>query len=656
MPFPNCQARSNGSKLPGVNLVTTRRSLELASKYALRHGSQETDRAEIKVDGVFDIETENWDTFVCGGLLTRNGYREVWWQNETDLLDSIIERKGQTIWGHNCGRFDSLWLLGLLLDLGISPIAIGLAGQSVCRLSFLGVTIRDSARLLPMSLEKASKIGRVGKVETKLPCICNQKCGGYCSIRRDGMPKRQKKALSEYLKKDCEALLSTLDTVVDYAQSNDLDLCGTVGMSAWKNAARMLKLQPANWSQCTREYSFAREGYYGGRTQVFRPRAKAGFRYDVCSAYPAALSTVPLPVGTRSFSSGKRAIQRWENGEAGIYKLGMSVPRMFIPPLPVRGKGRIGYPTGLIHGTWTRNEIERALECGAQIQSIESSLTWNASRVVFSEFCARIFGLRESVGGSTSPMGTWLKYYANSLTGKLAQNPEIETVLIDPDPNKVRLCPADFDCGGGLLHGVTEKCCPHRCVGSCGNYTPIDIHGRIWKCKGWQIADCAYIEWAAYLTAHARVQLHKQLTDDGQEGRTAVYCDTDSCFSTVERTWNIGSYLGNWKMEGRFTNFESLAPKTYHYFDPGKRKWIARAKGIPNADKNWHLLRSGRIVEINRGVMTFRTAARDSKRMFRRKHMHRQLKVKGNFFGDRTLGKDKLTYPPDAQEFLKRRM
>jgi hypothetical protein len=46
------------------------------------------------------------------------------------------------------------------------------------------------------------------------------------------------------------------------------------------------------------------------------------------------------------------------------------------------------------------------------------------------------------------------------------------------------------------------------------------------------------MEKVAYLTAFARIELHKQLTEH-DDGYAAVYCDTDSCFSLTERTRNL---------------------------------------------------------------------------------------------------------------------
>jgi hypothetical protein len=103
--------------------------------------------------------------------------------------------------------------------------------------------------------------------------------------------------------------------------------------------------------------------------------------------------------------------------------------------------------------------------------------------------------------------------------------------------------------------------------------------------------------------------------------------------------------LGQFKYEGWFADLVILAPKTYAYIDGETGEYIARSKGIPDAARWFHMLREG--VTIDRGVNTFKTAARAGD-LFSRKHMHRAVHADGLHFGDRILGEDFLTHPPDV--------
>jgi hypothetical protein len=57
-----------------------------------------------------DIETENWDRFVVGGVLSDT---DDWvchdWHTEREFAEYLLSLDGE-VWGHNAGRYDWLWL------------------------------------------------------------------------------------------------------------------------------------------------------------------------------------------------------------------------------------------------------------------------------------------------------------------------------------------------------------------------------------------------------------------------------------------------------------------------------------------------------------------------------------------------------------------
>ncbi len=233
----------------------------------------------------------------------------------------------------------------------------------------------------------------------------------------------------------------------------------------------------------------------------------------------------------------------------------------------------------------------------------------------------------------------WLKWFANSFTGKTAQKPERESIQVNPE-EKIKLCPGMGTCYGG-------------CSGDCGRAYPIDADHRIWSSSVWRLSDCSHIEIAAYLTAATRIELHTHSISDGQEGRTTAYMDTDCNFSTEARTVNMGNGLGQWKREGLFWDFRCLAPKTYAFVDPETGEFVAKSKGIPMAEYNFEHL-GGRFggVLIDRGVDTFMTSVNRGGSLFKRKNLWRSVNADGLHFGDRLLGEDGLTHARDIQELL----
>jgi hypothetical protein len=258
------------------------------------------------VRGVFDIETEHWDTFVVGGMYDfDSGYIEDW--NESSFADRLFASSGEW-YAHNGGKFDFLWLLQEAERRGVKSTPI-VAGQRIVKLTIddgdseTPLVFLDSAAVWPMSLERFTG-GK--KKRTALPCVCLEvsHCGGYCSIAR-GMPGDLRARLSEYLRADVVELHAAITTFLGYASSKGLDIKTTIGASAWKFAARFAELPNAEWESI--EYKFVRDAYYGGRTEVYKTRSDFGFAYDINSAYPAALTDLELPTGARREVTGRNA-------------------------------------------------------------------------------------------------------------------------------------------------------------------------------------------------------------------------------------------------------------------------------------------------------------------------------------------------------------
>jgi hypothetical protein len=594
------------------------------------------DRESIAVDGTWDIETEAWTRFLCGALyLPGFGTQTFRWQEEDDFVDALLAQEEMTLWAHFGGNFDMLWLAKHIARRGISDFQYSLAGSAVAAMKIGNVTFRDSFRLIPMPLEKASQLGNVRKSEAGVP---------FERFKR-GMRESEYKKVIDYMVIDCIALYSALDAVSTFAERHDLDLRPTIGASAWATVERS-GVEKADWKGSHASdlalYQRARQAYYGGRTQVFQPVSAAGYHYDINSAYPAALASLELPMGERTEVHGKQASRAYANGQLGLFRASVHVPRdIFVPPLPVRTRFRSAYPVGRFGGWWSGLELKGAEALGATIRRVDAGLVWSARGMVLEPFCRHVWALRDAAGPKTA-WGAWLKWYANSLTGKLAMRPESESIV---GAQEVSPCPASFDCRG--VCDRKRRCCRHHCSGHCGATRPLGpAELGLFARKKIHLARCAHVEWAAHLTAHARLEVARF----AEGGDDAVYCDTDSLFCERRRNGDrIGPALGQWKLEDRYRDMLALAPKTYRYTDADTQKQVAASKGIANPLENFGLLEAGRPVTVEKGVMTFRSAVQTGD-LFTRKKLTRQLRGDGIHFGDRVLRKDGRTYPQTVKQ------
>lgn len=539
----------------------------------------------MKPSYVYDIETQDWTTFVCGAVFDGKRLRLFDWKQEREFVEFLLSLKGE-VYAHNGGRFDHLWLLDASYRFGLQRHAHVIENSTgiIC-LDFGESKFLDSFRLFPMSLRRLTN---GGKQDLSDLCKCGKACGGYCAINRKMPPKVRKLVLS-YLEADVRELWNALGHFQTVAAECKIELGMTVGSTAWKSAAAELSLPEEPYGQEIAQWKFVRQGYYGGRSEIFRTASHAGYQYDVNSMYPAKIASIALPLEYKGRVYGSTATARYRNDYPGIYRATVFIPDSFIPPLPYRTKkGRVLYPTGRIVGTWTALELKYAESQGCRIEFISEAAVFARSKVLFKKWVDRIFAVRMKYGKDTRE-GYWLKLVLNSITGKFGAKVSHRSYLIDP-------------CFAG------DRCRDRECRGKKVELTDgwnsagTPAITRVWYRDFERIQKCGHVEWAAYLTAAARVTLHKGLTAGNDD---AVYCDTDSIFSENERTENIGNSLGQWKEEGAFENFRALAPKVYCYHRVSDGVKIVKAKGIPNPNigdkratkKFWEALTTGKPIE-----------------------------------------------------------
>lgn len=585
----------------------------------------------IEVTGAFDIETESWDRFVLGGMMLADGTYESF-RDEDRMVDRLLAIGG-TWWTWNGGLFDSLWLAEILRRRKLRCV-VATAGPRAHRIECEGLVVRDAFALCPMKLERAALLaGLTLDKQTGLVCRCKDGCGGQCAIRRD-MSEAEYAAVDTYLRRDCAAPIAILETLKAESERCGYRLGATIGGTSYATAANLSGIDKADWPDA-RTYYQARAGYYGGRVEVVRPRAAAGWIYDITSAYPAALSRLDLPTGPLRRLPPSKARVAFERGLEGIWRARVTVPRdRLLGPLPARTVGgRVHFPIGCFEGSWTGLELRGAIERGAAV-TIGSGIVWADSEPALAPGLLSIWECRARARAEGNPtLYEWHKWIANSCTGKLAEDPDKERILINPGEDEVEIC----SCDG-----------PHR-AGRCRAWRPLDKEGRTWAAPFWRLSACAHVHWAAYLTAWTRQTWLAQAEADGGP-RTVVYGDTDSLFVTAPRIRDIGDALGQWKEEGEFRDFCALAPKVYRYWSVAKSAWVVRGKGLPGLTvEGFERFARGEPVVVERGVLSFRQAARAGS-LFQRRRLARRHHGDGARFGGRVLASDGMTRPQTHRE------
>lgn len=550
----------------------------------------------------FDIETEDWDKFVCGAIHDERGTRIFW--DERKFLLELLAREG-TYWAHNGGRFDFLWVLDAIARFfPDSELILTVSGGSVISAHPTGTKLflKDSYRLMPIPLSKIGEyIGRP-KLETGLRCRCGEDCGGYCSIRRRGMTRAERRKLEEYLRTDVEVLAEGLDRWCCELMSLGVPATkvSTIGGAAWKSASAMLDLPNAKWTRMA--YLFARGGYYGGRCEVGRLFAPRIERYDRVSAYPHAM-TLELPIGEIDLST--------DISPAGIYRAEVYVPESPLPPLPVRLSERVVYPHGIFSGIWTGLELIYAESRGVKIRRVMEGMVWREYSPILRPWIGKIWARRaRAIARGNKAESTLFKLLANSLSGRFALSPQMDIVKFSP------VQPDD-------------------------DWAPVGRSDFVWAKRGGRIdyGGSRHVQMAAVITARARIALHHAIMDVGPD--SWIYSDTDSVISTKGMARGVGEDLGAWKYEGEGYYWRAVAPKVYSYETSARP--IYRAKGVcVNSKDAWDAYISGAGVTDKRGVRGIRSTA---EKIFERRILARAFRGCGEWVGGRLRDGDKTRAP-----------
>ena len=593
-------------------------------------------RSDLKVDAVFDIETSDWTNFVAGGLYDGKGYFASF-GDPFALYREII--KHRHVWSHNGGRFDTLWAMDCARGLG-HTIDFVSAGARVIRAEVThpeGSTIfYDSKAVFPLHLKDLTSAFEVSKEELDLPCKCGESCGGYCQISI-AMSAEMRSRMLDYLRADCVSLWNAIGKMRDFAASNDMDLCATIGSSAWRNVKRKLNLDDA-WKDLESAKE-VRKSYFGGRVECFRATSPEIVEYDVNSMYPAMLAQEKMPVGLPNTYQAKTAHRALLQDTPGFYDCTVTVPDgCAVPPLPVRIKGRIVYPTGTFRGQWALCELSNALDSPSCIlEEMHGAILYDSEEVIFADWIQTIFDIRNSApGGKSSPMGTWAKLYMNALSGKFGARSDNERVLVNP--------PEVVACNRKL------KSCIPRCNGACGAYFPLEGMGDCFVSMTEKVQPCGHIEWAATLTAAARVRWYKRAI---AEGDSLVYGDTDSVFVAQPSMLPTSSNLGDWAL-GKFGyEFVCKAPKVYTF--KGENGPVVKAKGIylPGSKAEAEtVIREGLTVR-KRAPMGVKSALKNGQ-FFQTADFTRSLKGAKGIIGSRWVRPDGSTYPMTYKQAMER--
>lgn len=447
------------------------------------------------------------------------------------------------------------------------------------------IVLHDSLKLLPASLEKLSKSFKL-EDKAKIDLSDHLINCGYAvdknnepTTEKELMDKRKslgnyfsnvdplEPELNEYLVND---LISLYEIIMQVKYISGLDLDEFINCPT--TASLAMRVFKSNYEDDYKEVTrtnwrgewarfceeFVRQGYYGGRTEVFKPALENGFHYDVNSLYPSVMKDNEYPVGFYNFYEGSKADwclrHWWKTGSgAGFAEIEIHIPEnIHIPPLPVRHANKLLFPVGNLSGVWTFPEIKNAVKYGGKIKKIKQVLYFKRTAPVFRDFVEDHAEIKMT---STGAKREFAKLMQNSLYGKFGMNRKRKTLLDLEDEQECK------DKGYPYMkykHPLLKK-----------EFLFAEIE-----------ADAQYIQphIAAYVTSLARLVLYEALVT--QENTS--YCDTDSiaCGNAMLPENVDPNEYGKWDLESVVEKGIYLQPKLYFERNPEGKETV-KAKGIP---------------------------------------------------------------------------
>jgi len=533
--------------------------------------------------------------------------------NSNELIKVMFERlfqndvNGYTLYVHNLGRFDGIFLIKELakLDYKISALWNDNALLKIKvsdKESKQSITILDSINLLPQKLEKllekfncsvqkgvfphlfvnSNNLNYIGvKPEFNCYSYSNISEEEYKNLNNDWNLKEE---CFKYLRSDVEGLLEVMNKVSEYYFkeykfniTNVLTLpslsLGIFGIKFFDNEKYSIKMIKGPLEK------YIRESYFGGNVGVYANESKGvlgkAYHYDMNSQYPAAMLN-KMPIGNPVFSTNTNL-----DYYSGFVYAEITPPKeeklknLYIQ---YRGdKGRVICPRSSFIRWIDSIELKSAINdgykakiiCGITFPDSEKVDSENLFKKYVEHFYDKKLNAKDQIEREIA------KLSLNSLYGKFGQK-EIENRIKVLDSSEATKLVTKYhysylsDIGNGLVLMKYSARLNEKIRRLYKEEEGELDQNFISKKRGIISA----VQISSRISALARVSINKYKNMAGNE---LYYSDTDSLVLKKKLpTKIIGPELGKWKLEAELIKGIFVRPKLYIYEDlNGKVKKVA---------------------------------------------------------------------------------
>lgn len=466
---------------------------------------------------VFDFEAYHWNKLYAIGVYDGINFEYVADNNKDNyffvewLLNHL--KSDVVAYAHNGGKYDFIFIMQYLEHKNLKPYGLKVINGSIAefRIEYnkKRYIFRDSYLILPQKLKDLTIDFDVKHKKLEMD---------YDIGIKDKMFK-------DYFRNDILGLYEVLEL-------SNLTNHITIGSNAISNFKNIFYTDKMTSNEYGIEQLF-RNGYYGGRTEIFKLIGKNINYYDINSLYPSVMYDFeyPLPI-----ENNFKKVDKFNKDKLGIYYIKAGINDLNMPLLPYRNKGKLLFPIGNFKGYYYTPEINKAIELGYDIK-VYNGYEFIKTDFIFKKYVDYYYGIKRDSIGSKKAIA---KLMLNSLYGKFGQKRIQENYKFLED---------------GSLSNLNFR------VTKYFDSNTEFIHPEI----------------AAIVTSYARVRLYNLFERAGLEH--IYYCDTDSIFTDAEL--NTSNNLGDIKLEDKVKEFRAINPKFYAYIS-SKDKLKIKCKGFSN--------------------------------------------------------------------------
>ena len=294
-------------------------------------------------------------------------------------LSFIESKKIETIFIHNLGNFDGLFLyngllkvvdniknINTIIDNKNTFISIYYSffpnGDKDGKLSV--ITWKDSQRLFPVKLnELCDVMGVQGKTSDY-----NQAFNDITLFDNKDLYKK----FLEYSKQDSIALYNAMSNAQKiYLEKYFIDICDVLSASSLSLKIFRTHFQDTNIPILKNSVDhFIRKSYFGGATDYYKAYGKDLHYYDVNSLYPDAM-VKPMPLNLIKTHKNMSDMKDF-NTFFGFIRCKVTTPKNILKPiLPFKHVGKTIFPLGTWTATYFSEEIKEAIKLGYKFEFME---------------------------------------------------------------------------------------------------------------------------------------------------------------------------------------------------------------------------------------------------------------------------------------------